>query len=799
MCYYAHIRTGENGQKNYQTVKEHCLNTAAFAADTLESVGLYHAAFLTGLVHDAGKYKKEFQDYLFDGNGIRGSVNHTFAGCRMLLEHFHQEFPENLNYKDITSELLAYAAGAHHGLFDCLDQNGKNGFQYRLKKENIGYEESRNNFLRYCSDWTELETEFERAHEELMPIYNKLAASAEKCASLSENPNAGGTCMQFYIGQLQRLLLSAVIEADRKDTAEFMNASSGKVHAYDTAYIWGKSLEFMENKLSEFPNTSKIQRKRREISDRCREFAEREPGIYRLNVPTGGGKTLSSLRYALAHAKKWGKKRIIFVTPLLAILDQNAEILRRFIGNDDIILEHHSNVITTDDDGESLDYRELAVESWHAPIIITTLVQLLNTMFLGKTTSIRRYQALCDAVVVIDEVQTVPDNMLSMFDLTVNFLSEICHTTFLMCSATQPCFESAEYPLLFSHPADVIDAAPQLRKTFHRTSIINAGARKLDEIPAFIEHVMTKASSLLIICNKKQESEFLYHKLKDKTFRCFHLSAAMCMAHRRETLSQIEEALKKGERTVCVSTQVMEAGVDLSFECVIRLAAGMDSVVQAAGRCNRNGESPETAPVYIVQCTDENLGKLWDIQREKNVTIALLNEFNRNPEAFSSDLSSDESINYYYEKLYKEEKAQEGFQQYPVTPGGTLLSLLSDNEDYLDSDDQMYGRYYMNQSFRQAGAQFKVFNDETEDIVVPYAEGVKLIEELKRCQSAIAPDVLKQWCNRAKPYTVSVYRYQKEKLAGGLSSINGILVLSEEYYDLHTGLLTEPVSKFWEV
>lgn len=787
MEYFAHVRISEDGSQSVQTAAEHCRNTAVYAAEVLEEVKLDQAAYLAGLVHDLGKFKQEFQNYLMEGKGVRGSVNHTFAGCRMLLEHFHHEQFED--EQDVTCELLAYAVGAHHGLFDCIDEKGKSGFLHRMEQKHIGYAESKDSFLASCANWTELEERFQKAHEQLSAVYEKMEQMTESGGEIS-----------FYLGMLSRLLLSAVIEGDRRDTAEFMNQVFPKTRGDDQHLFWQKHLDSVEKKLEQFPKETDIQRARSEISRRCRDFAEKPEGIYRLNVPTGGGKTLSSLRYALAHAAKWGKKRVIFVTPLLAILEQNAKVLREYIGDDTVILEHHSNVIQTDTAADALDLRELAVDSWNAPVIITTLVQLLNTLFLGKTTSIRRFQALCDAVIVLDEVQTVPNHMLSLFNLAANFLASVCRTTFLLCSATQPCYEEAGHALLLSQPKDVIPYQETLWKTFHRTVLKDAGAMRLEQVPEFSKSILQETDSLLIICNKKTEAEFLFHALDDGSDSCFHLSASMCMAHRRDVLGKIEDSLKRGKKTVCVSTQVMEAGVDISFGRVIRLAAGMDSVVQAAGRCNRNGEAKEPSAVYIVQCTDENLGRLMEIQRAKAVTLALLNQFNRHPEKFQNDLSSNEAISWYYKKLFQEEKLIEGFQDYAVPAyTATLFSMLSDNLDYLDEDSPAAEKYTLNQAFKLAGSQFHVFDENTEDVVVPYGKGAALLAELAAYPQPVSPGLLHDWNTRAKPYTISLYEYQKNKLAGGLRSVGGVLALEPDYYDDHTGLLMKNENGFWEV
>ncbi len=816
MEYAAHKRETENSMPKIQTVAEHCRRTAEYARSCLSDVGLSEAGYLAGLVHDAGKCKTEFQDYLFGKNLRRGSVNHTFAGCRILLERYHSE--ENLkSFRNPAAELLAFAAGAHHGLFDCVDTEQKSGFLHRLHKEDIGYSESRENFLFSCAGLTELDERFDRAEQELTFLFGKLFDLAKRKDADKKYENHGDE-LSFYLGLTARLLLSAVIEGDRRDTAEFMIGAQYRPEPENRKKFWEVYLCRTEDKLAAFPNDTPLQKARGEISEACRSFAERPGGVYRLYVPTGGGKTLSSLRYALAHAAQWGKKRILFVTPLLSILEQNAKVIRDFIGEDEILLEHHSNLISAGGDQDALDPAELAVENWHAPVIITTLVQLLNTFFSGKTAAIRRFQSLCDAVIVIDEVQTVPLRMLTLFNLMVNFLSEICGATFLFTSATQPCLERAAHPLLKT-PEDLVSYRKELFAPFYRTVITDAGARRLEEIPDFVREVLREADSLLVICNKKSEAEFLFRALSKTEANCYHLSAAMCTAHRRKTLEEIRLAMDETEyrksplreisaksaedrresrsRVLCIATQVIESGVDISFQRVIRLCAGMDSVIQAAGRCNRNGENPTPVPVYLVTCADENLKNLGEIRRGKTVTTELLENFRHHPEDFDEDLSSDRAIRWYYRKLYTE--TEKGFQDYHLADlKNTLFSLLEGNTAYHTKDCGFYNRYSLVQAFRTAGERFSVFDEDTEDVVVPYGEGAKLIEELTaRPQCQI--DYLKDWTRRAKPYTVALYEHQKKKLAHALYAVNGVLLLSPEAYDGKTGLFPNEELPYLEV
>lgn len=789
MQYPAHIRLekhGESVNEVVQTVEEHCRNTARYAGAALKNAGLEKSGQTVGMIHDCGKMKAEYRTYLeqavHQDTPQKKTVNHTFAAVQYLLRKYHHE--SVIDETDIISEILAFAAGAHHGLFDCIDTVRKSGFQHRLDETKNGYDEAIENFFRLCISECELSDMISAASEELNSVLERLETLTEDWDEYC-----------FYLGLLIRLLLSAVIEGDRRDTAEFMNDCRYPEQPEDMTDIWNTCLRRIEKKLDELPGKTQIAQARKEISQRCRDFADRQGGVYRLNVPTGAGKTLSSLRYAAAHAAKYGKRRIIFLSPLLSILDQNAQVIRDFVQDDSLILEHHSNLVRPQEKTEQLVREELMAENWSAPIVITTLVQFLNTLFAGKTTCIRRMQALCSSVIVIDEVQTVPNKMLTIFNLAVNFLSEICGATVVLCSATQPCLEEADHPLL-GKPEEMVPRDEEIWKVFRRTQLVPSGSRRLECIPEMIRDVLEETKSLLVICNRKDEAQSLYEQMKGDADSVFHLSANLCMAHRRETLAALYQAIKdgkkSGETVLCISTQVIEAGVDISFGRVIRLLAGMDSVVQAAGRCNRNGDD-EISPVYLVNCIDEALGHLREIQESKHASTDLLSEYSKNPDQFSNDPASDEAIEYYYRSLYRD--MPENYQDYCIPNKNSLFSLLASNSKYADGDNLFCEKYYLLQAFQTAGKLFQVFDSDTTDILVPYQEGKELISAL--CSEKAEHDLgyASGLIQQAKPYTVSLYPWQCDKLEKqhALRSVchDSVLVLEEGFYDENLGLTEE--------
>lgn len=797
----AHIRRmGETEVR--QPVSDHNRQTSQYALNALAAARLGGAAKLVGLLHDMGKYTVRYRGYLENavygmGPAVRGSVNHSFAAVRYLLEHYHGRASP---CGPLTAELLAYAAGAHHGLFDCVDASHRSGFQHRLEKEDICYEEAVGNFLQYCAGEEELDALFAEAEAEIEQAYRKLIPLLRQDETASEE-----AC--FYLGMLARLLLSAVIEGDRRDTAEFeqdvrflQNRTPEELRI-----LWETLSDRVDRKLGELPHRTEVEKARREISDRCRAFAEKPGGIYRLNVPTGAGKTLSSLRYALAHAALHGKSRIIFTSPLLSVLDQNSKVIRQYIGDDSLILEHHSNIVQEQapdnpEAQEELDRREFLTATWESNIIITTLVQLLDTLFSGRSSCIRRFHSLCGSVIVMDEVQTVPSHLLTLFHLALGFLSEVCGATVILCSATQPCSEAARHPIAVPTP-DMVPYDQALWRAFQRTELRDAGALPLAEIPAFAAGILAEADSLLIVCNKKNEAAGILRAMETLGCQCFHLSAAMCMAHRRAVLSEMEAALERlrrepgaGRKVVCVSTQVIEAGVDISFARVIRLLAGMDSVVQSAGRCNRNGENAEPVPAFALDCMDEELKYLPDIQWAKNAACGLLTEFRRTPEEFDGDLTSDAAIRFYYEWLYRKEirDVQDG----PVLAGErktSLFSLLSENDKFVDVKACPECRnYLLVQAFRTAGKAFSVFDGDTTDILVPYGGGKELILALGELRLPYDLPQVQALLEKAKPYTVSLYPWQERKLQEQHALIplcgGSILALQDGYYDPVIGL-----------
>lgn len=772
----AHIKF-ENNKKKVQTVHEHCQRTAYYAQKELENVGLGNIAYLAGMLHDIGKLTDVFNSYIekaVTGEYVKkGSVNHTFAGVKLILDKFHGSKPEGL--ADITCEIIAFAIGAHHGLFDCLD-DVRNGFIYRQEKDDIFYDEvCRNLFPAFISEDTLIEL-FNKSVEEISAFTKSMQGI---CKDASE--------MYFLYGLLCRLVLSSVIEGDRRDTAEFMN----NINYSDVVpeFSWNELLKSVEKELQNFVVDSPIAKARTVISESCLAAALKHTGIYRLNVPTGGGKTLASLRFALKHAEVNKIKHIIYVMPLLSIIEQNAAVIKKFVKRDELVLEHHSNFVSVDE-GEALDQRELLVETWDAPIIITTLVQLLNTMFAGKTSCVRRFKSLSNSILIFDEVQAVPPKLLSLFNVACNFLTRFCKATIILCSATQPCLEKATHPLA-GNIENLIDIDKATLKCFERVSLEDKGNMDYEELHNFILNLLEVKKSVLVVCNTKAEAQKIYTMLPDDDMLLkYSLSANMCAAHRSDVIASMHETLKYS-KVVCISTQVIEAGVDISFSSVIRLRAGMDSIVQAAGRCNRNGELEGSAPVYIVNLLEENLSKLPEINNAKTATTSLLVE---HAKGNYSNLMSSSAIDYFYKKLYGNMPI--GYQDYYKKQGDFyLFDLLGANNKFLSVESKSKDTF-LHQAFKLAGSEFDVFEQQTASLLVSYKEGQDVIAEFFSGSYKYNPYAFDKLLKKSRNYTVSVFSYQLEKLLEekAVTNIEGteIYILEPDYYNDTLGVVLKP-------
>lgn len=769
MEFAAHIK-----EEKIQTVSEHCLNTAELCERYAASFGCCNIGKIQGLLHDAGKLTEEFNDYIRGiSNVSRGSIDHSYSGARYL-----DEISQNTSYHKMAC-LAARTIISHHGIHDWVDDNYHDYYNERISKSK-GYDEVRSN-LHMIAEEAELSELLEKAGDEYLALKNDIT-------KLSKGRKKGKEEYAFYLGMLERILQSVLIDADRSDTAHFMNGTPLSSDT-DVSALWAAMDERMNEKLGGFADkTDRISLQRKNISDRCAAFAKNEVKVCRMIVPTGGGKTLSSLRFAIKYCMEHDMERIIYTAPFMSILEQNSDEIRKISG-DEFFTEHHSNALAElDPETESNEYEEyeLHTERWDSPVIATTMVQFLNTLFSGKSSSIRRMHRLSKAVIIIDEVQSIPVKCVNMFNLAVNFLTNICGAVVVLCSATQPVNEETDYPMVIDEKCSMTGDYKEDFEVFRRTDIIphiDPYGYSYEETAEFCMEKFHDAGNLLAIVNTKSAALKLYSLISERCgndTEVIHLSTNMCPQHRKDRINCIRKLLHEQKHVICITTQLIEAGVDISFRCVVRSMAGLDSAAQAAGRCNRHGEAGKVCPVYIIKLKEERLGSLKDIVFAQNISLQMMDS------GRYSDYQSAETISDYFRMLFRQRKGELSYNTYDKE---TLLGYLSLNKNRREVSPKTSDQYG-SQAFRTAGSLFEVIDSNTKDIIVPYNEEAReLIVRLEREKKNVNPILRK-----LQKYTVSVYSGTERKLSENHSFRVldcGAAVLDGEYYDDVVGIKLE--------
>lgn len=754
MQHTAHIRPADGME---QRVSDHCCETAEIAAKYAAKISLSKTAELSARLHDIGKLTADFDAYIHQQTDFRrGELDHSFAGAKYI--EAAGELTDDKNLKK-TASLIGRVILSHHGLHDWADDDAKDIYHIRIAKEKYYSEIVQN--LQEKPFLPDIRTALAAAAAEVTALRKKLRQLSE----LNADDKRKKESFAFYLGMLERLLQSVLIDADRTNTADFMSGTKTEAE-FDTARLWQDMHQRMQQKLDSFAGrTDAISLQRKSISDRCAAFAAHDVQICRLIVPTGGGKTLSSLRFAIEYAGKHSAEKIIYVAPFMSILEQNSDVIREIAG-ETAFLEHHSNMLAevSEDDGLLHEY-ELRTEKWDSPVIATTMVQFLNALFSGKTGAVRRMHRLSRAVIIIDEVQSVPLKCVYMFNLAMNFLSRVCGSTVVLCSATQPPFDLlGSFPLLLDENSSMTGDTAADFETFHRTKLIyqqKKGDYSYDEAAAFCREQFSANGSLLVVVNTKASAKALYQRLQDTAGAAvYHLSTNMCPQHRREKISEMKQALAAQEPVICVTTQLIEAGVDISFGCVVRSMAGMDNAAQAAGRCNRNGEYHRECPVYILKLYEEQLGSLAEIKEAQNISAEMLN-MPADTDFLSVPLMSD-----YFRKLYRNAQNRNfrDVLRYPLnnTADQDLLNLLSLNRHRI-SDTRNPHLKFCGQAFKTAGSLFEVIDSRTTNVIVPYnAEAEALIAALGSEQN---PGETVRLLRQAQKFAVSIYAGTEHRLA----------------------------------
>jgi CRISPR-associated endonuclease/helicase Cas3 len=795
--YISHI---QDITKKTQSVAEHSFNTAQYAVAQCSIEELKELVYLTCVLHDAGKNTDEFLYYIQKASENitsvrRRNVVHSTAGGCLITKLIN----ETVGSKGFVTELIRHAIISHHGMYDCITPDGIVSFIRRAEKEN---------------DLSSIEKEVfsyitkEEFNERIEKTCGDIDDLVKRIVSFVKTDERLGS-KHFYFGLVERVLLSLLIDSDRTDTACFMDNKPlpQTMDSYKLHTMWQELLNNLELRISEFKNETPIDIFRKEISESCNSAANDKSGIFRLVVPTGAGKTISSLRYALNHAKTYNKRHIIYVAPYNSILEQNANVIRKMISNNSLVLEHHCNIVI-DEDGENQRYKELTA-NWDSPIIATTAVQFLNTLFSSKSSSVRRMHTLINSVIIIDEIQFIPVKCISLFNLAMNFLAKICNTSVILCSATQPLLDKLPSNRLIK-PKDMVVDAEKYSAYFKRAQIIDdtnyvTGGFKIRDLAVYITQKIMDVQNVLVIVNTKNCAKNLYINLREliadlednEKPLVFHLSTNMCARHRKKTLDKIIKCLKnKNKKVICVSTSLIEAGVDISFETVVRSFAGLDNIVQAAGRCNRNNEYNK-GNVYIVKIAEENISRLTDIKLSQEAMNSVLHIYHESPELVDNDLLSKKAMDYYYTYYFIKRMPEMDYKisEYDTT----IVDLLSRNQvgcnNFARKNSNQPPKLVLKQAFKTAGDCFNVIEDKgiIDIVVVCDRRSKRLINEMN---SNITLGQQFKILRQLQIYSVSISELMKDSLAhqNALYQLKngGIIALRKEYYSFETGVTDIP-------
>ena len=572
MAYYAH--SGKLDDKSdWQPLRAHLVAVADLAAQMAKPFGLEKAASLAGLLHDLGKYTPEFQRRL---TGADIMVDHSTAGAAILLGDMAKGHDKGI------AELIAYCIAGHHA--GLPDRSNETASCLNRRIEAPGFEPD--------PIWT-----------------SQLAVDARDLVpGFTMKPERGAAAFQYSV--MARMIFSCLVDADFKDTETFYSALENR--QVDRAWLplqdlLPQFLECFETYMQDRSSTATaLNRLRSDILAHVRARAIEKPGLFTLTVPTGGGKTLASLGFALDHARAHGHSRIIYAIPFTSIVDQTAEIFRGILG-DNNVLEHHSAIdeekVGSNERRESRDKLKLAMEDWAAPVVVTTNVQLFESLFAARTSRARKVHNIANGIIILDEAQTIPRPLLKPCMRMLDELALNYGCTIVLCTATQPALDQRK--LDGGLPLEGRELAPDphgLADKLRRTRIVQVGPMDNGALIAAFE---AKSQALVIVNSRKHALELYREAQAAGLAGLVHLTTRQFAAHRRRILADVRRRLQDGKPCRLIATSLIEAGVDVDFPRVWRAEAGLDAIIQAAGRCNREGKRPAEESIVSVFSTPD--------------------------------------------------------------------------------------------------------------------------------------------------------------------------------------------------
>lgn len=648
------IIAGHIEDERVQSLTDHLDGTMRLAEGFGAGMGLGAEAGLLGAIHDEGKDTAAFQDYIHGRKHRR--VDHSTAGAKSFFEN------GRIGWLQLIGALCV--AGHHAGIPDLgskVDCAGTSTLNGRMKKciPSIRHPQ------RYLIDSTCLDVDH-------------LNTFIEKRNTLD-------------VMILTRMLFSCLVDADFLDTEAFMNNQPVRKNEFSSlkeisAMFWSRLEED-----GYFRPKNTLNEKRCEILHTCMRKGEGKQGLYSLTVPTGGGKTISSMAFAMKQAMKWHKERIIYVIPYLSIIEQTADVFRAFLGNH-AVLESHSQVDYdslveegSEEASRVAERMKLAAENWDAPVVITTNEQFFESLYANKTSRCRKLHNIANSVVILDEAQMMPVDFLKPCLHAIEQLVHYYGCTVVLCSATQP--ELGRY--LQNSPIEIMENVGELFQFFKRVTFDIDGETDYAEIAKKLD----ECEQVLCIASTKKEAEKIFELLDGEAM---YLSTNLCPAHRREIIREMKTRLRDGKPCRVVSTSIISVGVDIDFPVVYLQYTGLDSLIQGAGRCNREGcQSLQKSRAHIFW-TKESKKSLF-MRKEKQVTDMVRKKYN------TKEMTEPSAIRTYFENWYQ---SNEG------------------NLDYREIE-----KLAQSLSFAEIGKRFHLINDSTKSVFVPFDEKARNIKE----------------------------------------------------------------------
>lgn len=709
--FYAHS-TDKADQADWQPLNEHLFNVGELARNFANGFGAGDLAMAAGRLHDLGKYTDKFQQRLC---GNAGRVDHSTHGAKVALKRFGG-----------IGQLLAYGIAGHHaGLANGTGSGERTPLDDRLA----------------ATDLPSLDPAWEQ--EINLPTRLNAPDSFKLYGSTNQQQRARHP---FQLAFMTRMLFSCLVDADFLDTDRFYTKVEKRPNLRDSnaAPTLAELRKQLDQYFRQLPPDGAVNQTRAEVLRHVRAQAGEEPGLFSLTVPTGGGKTLTSLAFALDHAIRHGLQRVIFIIPFTSIVEQNAAVFRRALGplGRAAVLEHHSAFIQQPpkDDPEKYQAREklrLAMENWDVPIVVTTAVQFFESLFAARPAQCRKLHNISSSIVVLDEAQTMPLKLLRPCVAAIDELARNYRTSIVLCTATQPALEAPNFEGGLTNVRELAPEPARLFKQLKRVRVKHIGTVNDDQLSA----MMREREQLLCIVNNRRHARAIYQAMADVP-GARHLTTLMCAKHRSEVLAEVRQLLKDGKPCRLVSTSLIEAGVDVDFPTVLRAEAGLDSIAQAAGRCNREGRSSaENSEVLIFATTNDDWAPPTELLQYAQAAREVLRLINGDP-------LSPEAIQKYFSQLYW----QKGNQALDVHD---LLGLLRDSKpDTLPMET--------------LAAKFRMIDNVQMPVIVPYDDHAKALLKDLRFSTGCG-----SLARQLQPYLVSVPRQGFDALykAGAVVSV----------------------------